>query len=103
MTRVFTYILHKGGVVDDSATELVAAARRVAPDMAATAIVTGWGPDLDAVCKSLSSCFTETWMIAHQDLAYPNAELVRQALVKVIPPNSIVLAAHECESRRDKN
>lgn len=95
MARIFIYILHKGGVVDDSAAELMAAARRVAPDVAPTAIVTGWGRDLDTVCNSLQSSYAETWKIAHPELAYPNAELVRQALVKVVPSGSIVLAAHE--------
>ncbi len=32
---------------------------------------------------------------AHEALSYPNAELVRKALLKVVPSNSIVLVAHE--------
>jgi electron transfer flavoprotein alpha subunit len=35
------------------------------------------------------------WKIAHEILAYPNAELIRKALVKVVPPGSIVLVPHE--------
>jgi electron transfer flavoprotein alpha subunit len=35
------------------------------------------------------------WEIANQALAYPNAELIRQALVKVLPGGSILVLAHE--------
>jgi electron transfer flavoprotein alpha subunit len=49
---------------------------------------------LDAVCESLRASFGEVWKIANESLAYPNAELVRQALVKVLPAGSIVLIAH---------
>jgi len=35
------------------------------------------------------------WKIANEALAYPNAELIRKALVKVVPTGSIVLVAHE--------
>ena len=51
MARIFTYIIHKGGVVDDSAAELVAAARRIDRRCFPTAIVTGCGAELDAVCE----------------------------------------------------
>ena len=43
---------------------------------------------------SLRSAYPEIWKIASESLAYPNAELVRQALVKVVPQGSIVLIAH---------
>jgi electron transfer flavoprotein alpha subunit len=49
MARIFAYIVHKGGVADDSAFELAAAARKIDPAASPTAIcVTGWGADLDA-------------------------------------------------------
>ena len=35
------------------------------------------------------------WKIANEALAYPNAELIRKALVKVLPPGSIVLVPHD--------
>jgi electron transfer flavoprotein alpha subunit len=35
------------------------------------------------------------WKLAHENLAYPNAELLRKALVKVLLPNSIVLVTHD--------
>ncbi len=95
MPRIFAYIIHKSGVPDDSAIELLAAARAIAPTSAPTAILTGWGPDFDLACKSVSSSFDETWKISNQTLAYPNAELVRQALVHVLPSDSIVLVSHD--------
>ena len=93
--RIFAYIEHKAGAADDSAAELAAAARKIDPSALPTAIVTGWGADLDAVCQALPGCFGEIWKVAHEALAYPNAELVRQALVKVLPRGSILLVPHD--------
>jgi electron transfer flavoprotein alpha subunit len=95
MARIFSCIVHRDGVVDDSAAELVAAARRIDPASLPTAIVTGWGAGLDAVCSSLRSSYGEVWKVANEALSYPNAELVRQALVSVLPPNSILLVPHD--------
>jgi len=92
--RIFAYIAHKGGVADDSALELMAAAKKIDPAAAATAVVTGWGAELDAVCEGLRASYAEVWKIASESLAYPNAELIRKALVKVIPAGSIVLVPH---------
>jgi electron transfer flavoprotein alpha subunit len=95
MSRTFIYILHRGGVVDDSAAELVAAAKKTDPTAPPTAILTGSGPELDAACDSLLSSCAEVWKIANGSLVYPNAELVRQALVSVLPRNSILLVQHD--------
>jgi len=95
MARIFAYIVHKNGVADDSAFELAAAARNIDPAASPTAILTGWGADLDAPCHTLSASYPEIWKIANEALAYPNAELVRKALLKVLPNESIVLVAHE--------
>jgi len=95
MARIFAYILHKAGVADDTAAELLAAAKKIDAAASPTAIVTGSGADLDGVCTALSSSFAEVWKISSDSLAYPNAELVRKALVKVVPAGSIVLVAHE--------
>jgi len=92
--RIFAYIAHKGGVVDDSAAELLAAAKKIAPAASPTAIVTGSGAELDAVCSTLCASYAEVWKVASDSLAYPNAELVRQALVKVLPAGSLVLLPH---------
>src|SRR5271169_253524 len=92
--RIFAYIAHKNGVADDSAAELLAAAKKIDPAASPTAVVTGTGAELDAVCESLAASYGEVWKIASDSLAHPNAELVRQALVKVIPAGSVVLVAH---------
>jgi len=94
MNRIFAYIEHNGGVADDSAAELIAAARKLDPSASPVAIAIGLGPELDSVCESLRAGYAEVWKIANDALAYPNAELVRQALVKVLPAGSIVLVPH---------
>lgn len=95
MARIFAYIVHKGGVADDSAFELAAAAKKIDQGASLTAVATGFGAGLDAVCNGLRSSYGEVWKIANEALAYPNAELVRQALVKVLPAGSFVLVPHE--------
>ncbi|MFZ3212636.1 MAG: electron transfer flavoprotein subunit alpha/FixB family protein [Terriglobales bacterium] len=95
MARIFAYITHKGGAPDDTAAELIAAAKKIDPAASPTAIVLGWGADLEAVCATLRASYTEVWRIAHESFAYPNAELIRKALVKVLPPGVIVLVPHE--------
>jgi len=94
MPRIFAFIIHKAGVPDDSALELVAAARKLGAAQSPTAIVTGWGADLDKTCDSLRASYREIWKVAKEPLAYPNAELVRKALVNILPRNSAVLVPH---------
>ena len=93
--QIFTYMIHKAGVADDSTMELIAAAGKIDPDAKVTAIVTGSGADLDQVCNTLSDCCGEIWKIDHEELAYPNAELIRKLLVNILPDNSVFLAAHD--------
>jgi electron transfer flavoprotein alpha subunit len=95
MARIFAYIAHRGGVADDSAAELAAAARKIDAGASPTAVVAGWGTELDSVCNALRGSYAEVWKIANESLAYPNAELVRRSLVKVLPVGSVVLVAHE--------
>ena len=95
MARIFAYIVHKAGVADDAAAELLAAAKKIDAAASPTAVVSGSGADLDAVCDQLRGSYAEIWKIANAALAYPNAELVRQALMKVLPPGSIVLVPHD--------
>jgi electron transfer flavoprotein alpha subunit len=94
MFRIFAYIPHHDGVADDTAWELPAAAKRIDPAAAPVAIVTGWGLALDSVCDSLRTTYSEIWKVSAEPLAYPNAELVRQALVAVLPSGAIVLIPH---------
>jgi electron transfer flavoprotein alpha subunit len=95
MARIFAYIEHKGGVADDSAAELLAAAKTIDPAASPTAVVTGWGVDLDSVCNALTAWYAEVWKIGNESLAYPNAEIVRKALAKVVPHESILLIPHD--------
>lgn len=92
--RIFAYIAHKNGVVDDSAAELAAAAKKIDSAASPTALAVGAGAELDTVCNGLCASFAEVWKIAGEGLAYPNAELIRQALVKVLPQGAIVLVPH---------
>ena len=94
MARIFAYIEHRSGTPDDSAWELAAAARKIDATASLTAVVTGWGAELDAVCTALSASYGQVWKIAHAALVYPNAELVRKALVSVLPRDGILLVPH---------
>lgn len=93
--RIFAYVTHKAGLVDDSAAELLAAIEQIDAAAAPTAILSGLGAELDAACASLCASYPEIWKISNPALAYPNAELIRKALVKVLPPGAILLLAHE--------
>jgi len=93
--QVFAYIGHKDGKADDSARELVIAAGKVLPDASPTAIVTGTGSDLDAVCNEMAASYKEVWKFDNEALAYPNAEAIRKLLVNVLPQDAIVLIPHD--------
>ena len=93
--QIFAYITHKAGKADDSALELATAAGNIYPDASMTAIVTGAGADLDAVCNEVAKSYQEVWKFDHDALAYPNAEAIRKLLVAVLPQNAILLAAHD--------
>src|ERR1039458_8955707 len=94
MARIFAYIAHKGGIADDAAAELPAAAKKIDAAASPVAVVNGWGAALDAVCETLRGSYAEVWKIANQALVYPNAELVRKALLKILPHDGIVLVSH---------
>lgn len=95
MGEVFAYIKHAQGVADDSALELIVAAKKIAPGAPVTAVVTGSGADLDKVCTAMAAVYNAVWKIDNAALAYPNAEVVRKALVNVLPAGSIVLLPHD--------
>ena len=92
MARIFAYIIHKNGMLDDSVIELLAVTRKIDGAQRPTAVVTGWGWELDTVCESLRGSFAEVWKIADEALAYPNSELVRKALLNVVPRGSVVVS-----------
>jgi len=92
--QVFTYITYKDGIADDSALELVAAAKKIYPDASLTAVVTGSGADLDTVCNEMTASYQEVWKIDNPELAYPNAEVIQKLLVNILPKGSIFLVSH---------
>jgi electron transfer flavoprotein alpha subunit len=95
MSRIFANVVQRGGQVDESAFELAAAARQIDGGQAPTAIVSGKAADVDAACERLNGSYGEIWKIAADALAYPDAELVRQALVNVLPAGAIVFVVHD--------
>ncbi len=94
MARIFAYIPHHNGAADDAAPELLAAAKKIDAAQTPTAVVTGCGEELDTVSNALTAYYGEVWRIANEALAYPDAELVRKALARVLPKGSIVLVPH---------
>ena len=95
MSEFFAYITHKDGIADDTALELINAARKIDADGSVTAVVTGSGADLDTVCTEMAASYREVWKIDHQAVAYPNAEAIRKALVNILPADGIVLIAND--------
>ncbi|MCU0603780.1 MAG: electron transfer flavoprotein subunit alpha/FixB family protein [Desulfobacterales bacterium] len=91
--QVFAFILHKDGKADDTAMELAAAAQKMASE-APIAIVTGAGAGLDGVCQELIGGYAEVWKFASEALAYPNAEIIRTLLLKVLPKGCTLLLPH---------
>jgi electron transfer flavoprotein alpha subunit len=93
--QVFAYIAHKEGKADDTAVELLTAAGKIYPGAAVTAIVTGAGSGLDAVCNEAAALYKEVWKFDNEALAYPNAEAIRRLLVNVLPPDAVVFLPHD--------
>jgi len=89
----FAYISHKQGKSDDSAAELIAAAKKIDASAPVTAIVAGSG--IDGVCSEAAALYNEVWKIDNAALAYPNAEVIRKILVKMLPKGSVLLVAHD--------
>ncbi|MFO7666466.1 MAG: electron transfer flavoprotein subunit alpha/FixB family protein [Desulfobacterales bacterium] len=89
--HIFAYISHKDGVIDDTALEMVAAAGKIDTAASLTAIVVG--SKTDAICNSLISSFKEVWKIDNDALSYPNSEVIRGLLTRVIPKGSVILFA----------
>jgi len=94
MGQVFAYLNHKNGVLDDSALEFVNAAAKIeGSDL--TAVLTGQGADLDTACTEAAAIYNNVYKVDHADLAYPNAEVIRKALLGVLPADAVVLFAHD--------
>ncbi|RJQ65573.1 MAG: electron transfer flavoprotein subunit alpha/FixB family protein [Desulfobacteraceae bacterium] len=95
MAQIFAYIVHKGGAVDDTAAELAVAARKIDASAQVTAIVVGSGSQLDAACQGAAKLYPQVWKFNSDALAYPNAEMIRKLLTKMVPADAIVLIPHD--------
>ena len=95
MTQIFAYITHQGGVAADISFEFPEAAKKIDASAKLTAVVTGSGADLDKVATSLTSLYKEVIKIENEAFSYPNAEVVRKALLNVLDANAIVLAGND--------
>lgn len=93
--QIFTYIRHKNGVADDSALELLAAAKKIDAGADPAAVVMGSGEDLDKVCGQMAGAYKKVIKVSNAALAYPNAEVVRKALMAILPADGIVLICHD--------
>jgi electron transfer flavoprotein alpha subunit len=93
--HIFSYILHHEGVVDDTALELVTAAKGIDPGASPAAIVVGSGAHCDAICKKAIQSYPEVWKVEDESLSYPDAEVIRRLLIRIIPKDSIILVPHE--------
>ena len=93
--RVFAYVHHHDGVIDDTSAELMVTAKKIDPTSPLTAIVTGSGPELDAACEALRCLFQEVWKVASPSLQHVTPETAREALARVLPERSVVLLAHD--------
>jgi electron transfer flavoprotein alpha subunit len=91
--QVFAYIRYKGETADDSALELVSAARKGFSEAPVTAVVVGSG--IDGLCSEMAASFAEVWKIDNEALAYPNAEVIRNVLLKMLPQDCILLVPHD--------
>jgi len=94
MTQIFAYIPFKDGVAEDVALEYPTAAKKIDESASLTAVLTGSGPDLDKVANDMTAIYSEVIKIDHADLAYPNGDIVRKALVNALPSDAIFLVAH---------
>nr|MDA3788933.1 electron transfer flavoprotein subunit alpha/FixB family protein [Desulfobacula sp.] len=90
----FAYIPFNNGVAEDVALEYPSAAGKIDEKASLTAVVTGSGADLEKVANAMTAVYSQVIKIDHADLAYPNADIVRKALVNIIPMDSIFLVAH---------
>ena len=93
--QIFAYIIHKDGVAEDTALEMITAAGKIDADASVTAVIAGSGAELDGVCKDAASSYAEVWKIDNEALAHINAEVIRPMLARILPKESIVLVPHE--------
>jgi electron transfer flavoprotein alpha subunit len=95
MTKIFAYITHKDGTADDVAMEYPTAAKKIDEAASVTAIVTGHGADLDKVAEQMTGYYSEVIKVDSAEMAYPNAEIVRRALLNIVPADAVFLMGHD--------
>ena len=93
MTQIFAYIPHRNGQAEDVAMEFPAAAQKIDTKASLTAVVAG--SDVDAVAADMAKIYDEVITLNNAEMAYPNAEIIRKALVNILPADGIILAAHD--------
>ena len=91
--QVFAYIRFKDGVADDSTLEMISAAKKAAADATVTAIIVGSG--VDALCDEVAASYGEVWKVDNEVLANPNAEIIRNVLLNILPQDCILLLPHD--------
>lgn len=95
MTQIFAYIPCKNGAAEDIAMEYPTVAKKIDPGASVAAVLTGSGADLTAVANEMTGIYSEVIKMDHSDLSYPNAEVVRKALLNIIPSDAVFLAPHD--------
>jgi len=93
--EIFAYIEHHDGVLDDSALELINAAKKIDESANVVALVFGSGDNLNKACEEAAKTYNTVWKIDKPDLSYPNAELIRPMLVNILPKGSVCLVPHD--------
>jgi len=94
MADIFAYIEHTQGVADDSALELLTAAKKIFPDAPVTAIVMGSGGDVDKVANEMAASYNGVWKVDNEAFSFPDAEAARKALVNILPGDCVLLVPH---------
>lgn len=95
MTEIYAYIPIRNGVADDVAAEFLSAAQKIDDTANVIAVLTGAGDSLSQVADEMAKIYPQVIKVDHADLAYPNAEVVRKAMVNLVPNDAIVLLAHD--------
>ena len=95
MTQIFAYITHKKGTADDSALELISAAKAIDADCHPTAIVLGSADEVNAVAAEMAKSYKEVITVANDALSYPNAEIIRNVLPVILPSDAVLLVTHD--------
>ena len=93
--QVFVLLAQKNGKLEDSALELLGAARAFFPGCSPVAVVAAPGGEVEAAGREAAGVFGEVWCCGADILAHPNAELVRPLLARLLPAGARVLLAHD--------